>query len=95
MVSLGYRLLSVAKCQSAFATFADCDFEADAQPGPYGPAKFFNITYDKTVIYGLVPEGEGPFPLLGYMHGANIAAFHRSYRFVARKNSNRRIKGDG
>ena len=63
-------LFTLALAAPAFATFADCDFEADAQMGPYGPAKFFNITYDGTVIYGLIPEGDGPFPVLGYMHGS-------------------------
>ena len=52
------------------AKWADCDFENDVNPGPYGEPTFFNITYDKTVIYGYIPEGEGPFPLMGYMHGS-------------------------
>ena len=55
---------------SALATFADCDFDKDSQAGPYAPVKFFNITYDGTVIYGLIPHGDGPFPLVGYMHGS-------------------------
>ena len=48
----------------------DCDFEKDAEAGPYGPPTFLNITYDKTVIYGWIPKGDGPFPLLGFMHGS-------------------------
>lgn len=49
----------------------DCDFEKDnANDGPYGPATFFNTTYDGTIIYGLIPKGKGPFPLMGFMHGS-------------------------
>ena len=54
----------------ALSTWADCDMEKDKTAGPYGPATFFNITETGTVIYGLIPQGEGPFPLVGFMHGS-------------------------
>lgn len=51
--------------------FQDCDFINDnAKPGKFGEPTFFDITYDGTVIYGLIPPGKGPFPLIGFMHGS-------------------------
>jgi len=59
-------------CHVIFATdWEDCDFEKDnSNPGPYSPPTFFNITYENTVIYGLIPNGDKSFPLLGFMHGS-------------------------
>jgi hypothetical protein len=63
-------LFSLTILAEAKTKFADCDFVKDADIGPYGPATFFNITFDETVIYGLIPKGKGPFPLVGFMHGS-------------------------
>ena len=49
--------------------WADCDFEKDVNPGSYGPATFFNTTVNGSVLYGLLPQGDGPFPIVGYNHG--------------------------
>jgi len=71
------RVLSFAVCALIAAVsarkpfFQDCDFENDNEkPGKFGNPTFFDITYDGTVIYGLIPEGPGPYPLLGFMHGS-------------------------
>jgi len=62
-------VLAVLMTLAQVNAWADCDLEKDKDQGPHGPATFFNVTYDKTVIYGLIPQGIGPFPLLGFMHG--------------------------
>jgi dienelactone hydrolase len=52
--------------------WADCDHAKDIEQGPFGPAEFFNITWDKTIFYGWIPKGKKgqQFPLLTFMHGS-------------------------
>ena len=61
-----FAILSVALASK----WADCDFENDINPGPYGPPLMLNTTVNGSVLYGLIPQGDGPFPLVGFNHGS-------------------------
>jgi len=64
-------LTIVAIISVAFASkWADCDFENDENQGPYGPPAMLNTTVNGSVLYGWIPEGDGPFPLVGFNHGS-------------------------
>jgi len=54
----------------AKTVFEDCHFDDDMKPGKFSPVDYFECTETcEHQINVLVPEGSGPFPVMGFMHG--------------------------
>ena len=68
-----FLLISFIFVAISATNWQDCDQERDAQLGPFGEAKFFNATYEDTVIYAVYPEAkkDTKFPLLAFGHGSD------------------------
>jgi predicted peptidase len=67
-----HQVVPMTDLQAQNLTWNDCDAETDKSHGPFGPASFFNATYEEKPIYGYVPQKDSDqrkFPLLVYMHG--------------------------
>lgn len=66
-------ILSCTFAAAAATSWPDCNGTGEADLGGFGPPAFHNITYDGKIIYALVPQGPGPWPVLVFMHGGTGA----------------------
>jgi len=62
------------------ASWADCSGDAETKGGPFHPVKEHRelIDSENKTIYAVMPKGDGPFPVLVFMHG--LAATYWIYQ---------------
>ena len=89
-------LLLLAAVFTNASDWDDCDPTTDVNDGKYGPAQFFNITWNDTIFYGYTPTPSSPgasprqYPLFTFMHGStgewamysDILAHYTSHGFI-------------